>query len=126
MNAEARIQLIDEMLHSTQVVRKNALGNEGRYVLNGAFADAYDRMPTDEEAEAVLTDLFPWLFGDKSIMLPLIKMAQRSQPPPTKQETYNVLMIAHRLEPIVKLAYEVYIEKKLPVPMSVYDDGMDD
>ena len=103
-------ELFDELLRTTQVVRKNAMGNEGRWVLDGAFREAYERNPSNEEVERILAKMFPWLFGDSSIMHIL------TRPHPTGQDLYNALFIAHHADKsgIIVMAFNTYGRYKFP------------
>jgi len=60
-----------------------------------------------EEVEALLADIFPWVFGPKSIMHALIDLADRE---PTSHEVYNLLIIAHRLDKtgVIKQSYDTF------------------
>ena len=118
MTGEERLDILTELLRTTQVVRKNAMGNEGRMALNGAFREVYDRAATDEEAERLLADMFPWVFGPKSIMEPLIAITSRRSPP-TGMDMYNILVIVHRLDKtgILLMGYKIYSQLgSLPEP----------
>lgn len=58
-------ELINRILISMQFFRKNAM-TDGKYYMENATEPM-----TDEQAEVILTDLFPYVFGPKSI-LPVI------------------------------------------------------
>ena len=105
--------VFDELLRTTQVIRKNAIGNETRALLDKSYLKQYGRTATDEEAELFLATMFPWVFGESSIMHIL------TRPDPTGMDLYNALSIAHYLDKtgMILTAYNTYGRyEELPEP----------
>lgn len=59
----------------------------------------------------VSEELLPWSLGDKCILPALLKMSMR---PVTPGEMYNILYIAHHLEPTIAAVYGITHEEDLP------------
>ncbi len=115
MEPQERKRFCDELLRTTQLIRRNCIGNEGRYVINNAFREA-GREPTDEEVEKLLAGMFPYLFGPRSIMEPLVRLSMREKPP-TGQEVYNLIVLANMDKSgMIQKAYEVYTNEQRTFP----------
>ncbi|NIQ88648.1 MAG: hypothetical protein GWN93_06035 [Deltaproteobacteria bacterium] len=115
MTGEERLEILTELLRTTQVARKNIMGN-----LDDAFEKATGEQSSDEELEEFLAKSMPWLFGPKSIVHLLIKVTTKKSLP-TGMDMYNILIMAHRLDEsgVILKAYEVYTNdrgSKLPKP----------
>jgi hypothetical protein len=62
---------------------------------------------TDPTAQHVLTDIAPYVWGDKCILPALDRIIRKAEQANGKvywQDYYNVLIIAHRLDPFIALA----------------------
>lgn len=108
-------ELVNELLRTTQILRKNMIGNEGRAFIETAFPNG----ATEQQIEELLEGLYPWVFGPKSIMHALIKLTTLNRAL-CGSDVYNLLVIAHRLDKTgaIKLAYETFTgeSRKLPEP----------
>jgi hypothetical protein len=115
--------ILEELLRTTQVVRKNQIANEARQLIDAAWSNARKgATPTDADVEWLLSEIYPWVWGEKSIMNPLIHAldlyARGSAP--SGMDIYNILFIAHRLDRsgVIRAGYETYANepRKLPEP----------
>ena len=103
------------------VVRKNMIGNEGRATLTAAMVQAGMADVSDSAVEYMLGQMFPWVWGERSIMLPLqhITDAYDHGLTPFASDVYNVLYIAHALDNtgVILRGFETYGRSELqPLP----------
>src|SRR5689334_3733802 len=114
--------VMDDLLRTCMFIRKNQIGEEARHLVDEHWREAYDgKGPTNDQVEALLTDIYPWLWGPRSIMPLLISItdAYAKGSIPNGQAVYNALYIVHHSDRtgIIKIGYEqVYSRKRDELP----------
>lgn len=113
--------IMAELLRCTMLVRKDMIGNEARELIDNAYIQAFGgEYPSDERVEGILAEMFPWIWGPKSIMPLLISVnsAFDRDETPNGMQIYNVLTICHRLEKpgLLRKSYETFTNQKRELP----------
>ncbi len=68
-----------------------------------------------KDGDKLAENLFPWLFGDKSILIPLSRMLDRADGF-TVQEYFNILVILDRFLPTLKVYIAAQHGVDIPEP----------
>lgn len=86
-----RLGVVRAMLRAVQKLRSNSV--EAHF--------GFDTPVTAGDDDPLLVDLQPWVFGSKSVLPLLDRIVTRGRV--SGEELYNLLVIAHRLQPSIAL-----------------------
>ena len=102
MTRDEAMQHVEGMMLGIQKFRSNAKDR-----------DAWAEDPVGLE---VYADLFPWMMDGPKCVLPTLIDIMMGEKPLTGQTFYNLMTIAHTLEPAIALAARAAYDRDLPAP----------